>query len=83
MSTVRYLAMEVMKYNKVTGVFVEPKLQWRDLADGEFLLRYDNDIAHMAYMLLTEPKRLKCFGSNNNVLVNMYDFFDGRKRLVL
>jgi len=80
MSTVKYLAMEVMKHK---GIFIYPAMMWQDLADGEFLLRYDNDIAHMAYMLFTEPKRLKCFGANNNVLVNMYDFFDGRKRLVL
>ena len=79
MSTVRYLAMEVMQHK---GIFMYPAMMWQDLADGEFLLRYDNDMTHMAYMLFTEPKRLKCF-STNNVLVNMYDFFDGRKRLVL
>ena len=79
MSTVRYLDMEVMKHK---GIFMYPAMMWQDLADGEFLLRYDNDIAHMAYMLFTEPKRLKCF-SINNVLVNMYDFFDDKERLVL
>ena len=93
MSVVKYVDIEVMKYNKVTGVFVEPKLQWRDLDDRdfwirnsntrEFLLRYDNDIQHMAYMLFNEPIRMHCFGENRRVLVNMYDPFDDKERLVL
>ena len=82
MSTVKYLAMEVMEHKNKSGIFMRPSMMWRNLADGEFLLRYDNDMAHMAYMLFTEPKRLKCF-SINNVMVNMYDFFDDRKRFVL
>lgn len=87
MSVVKYVDIEVMKYNKVTGVFVHPELKWRNLNDRdnistrEFLLRYDNDIQHMAYMLFNEPTRMHCFGENRRVIVNMYDPFNREGRL--
>lgn len=93
MSVVQCVDIEVMRHNEKTGLFIEPKLQWRNLDDRdfwvrdsnlrEFLLRYDNDIPHMAYMLFNEPKRMHCFGENRKVLINMYDPFrtEGRLRV--
>ena len=83
MSVVQCVDIEVMRHNEKNGLFINPKLQWRNLYDREFLLRYDNDIPRMAYMLFNEPKRMHCFGENRKVLINMYDPFrtEGRLRV--